>query len=300
MGVVGSIGWIGIGKMGLPICVRLKAAGFHVTAFCRSAEAEAAATAHGFAVARTIAQAAQGAEIVVSAISDDRALLDIVLGAGGLKEALSPPQIYVDMSTVSPDASARVAAALASNQIAYLRAPVSGSTVAATQGALTAMVSGPAATFAELAAFFAAFTKKAFIVGAAEEARYLKLSINAMVGATSALMGETLALARRGGLDIQTIMDVVVESAVASPLVQYKRAAVTSGDYTAAFSAAQMLKDFDLIAQAAVATSCDMPLISSIRNLYRDAVAQGRGEQDFFVLTAERPLPPGVSGKSSK
>jgi 3-hydroxyisobutyrate dehydrogenase-like beta-hydroxyacid dehydrogenase len=238
-------------------------------------------------VARTIAETANGADVVVSAISDDQALFDIALVDGGLKDCLSREQVFVDMSTVSPDMSARVAQALSPVGCAYLRAPVSGSTATATQGALTALVSGPADAFASLAGFFAPFTKKAFLVGSGEEARYLKLSINAMVGATSALLAESLALARKGGMDIQTIMDVVAQSAVASPLIQYKRGSITSGDYTAAFSVSQMLKDLDLIEQAAAATSCDMPLTSSIRDVYRAAVARGLGEQDFFVLTSK-------------
>ena len=285
------IGWIGLGKMGLPICIRLRDAGFQVRALCRNAAAASAATTNGFEVARTVTQTAAGADVIVSAISDDKALLDIMFGAGGLRDCLAPGQIYIDTSTVSPEASARVATALELKGCAYLRAPVSGSTAAATQGALTAMVSGPAEAYTAMADFFAAFTKKAFLVGPGEEARYLKLAINAMVGATSALLAESLRLARKGGMDIQTIMDVVSESAVASPLVQYKRAAITTGDYKAAFSASQMLKDFDLIEQAAVATACPMPLISSIRNVYRDAVARGLGGNDFFVLTAGDATP---------
>jgi 3-hydroxyisobutyrate dehydrogenase-like beta-hydroxyacid dehydrogenase len=282
-----KIGWIGMGKMGLPICKRLKSAGFQVRVLCRSSASAATATSNGFEVAHTISETADGADVVASAISDDKALLDIALADGGLKDCLSREQIYTDTSTVSPEASARVAEVLSRIGCGYLRAPVSGSTATAMQGALTALVSGPTESFDALAGFFAAFAKKAFLVGPGEEARYLKLSINAMVGATSALLAESLMLARRGGMDIQTIMDVVSESAVASPLIHYKRGAITTGDYTAAFSASQMLKDFDLIGKAAVAMSCDMPLISSIRNVYRDAVARGLGDQDFFVLAAE-------------
>jgi 3-hydroxyisobutyrate dehydrogenase-like beta-hydroxyacid dehydrogenase len=288
-----KIGWIGMGKMGLPICKRLHGAGFQVRAPCRNDGAEAVATASGFEVGRTIEETAKGADVVASAIPDDKALCDVALADGGLKDCLSREQVYIDTSTVSPDASARVAEMLSQIGCAYLRAPVSGSTTTAMQGALTALVSGPADAFGEMADFFAAFAKKAFLVGSGEEARYLKLSINAMLGATSALLAESLMLARKGGMDIQTIMDVVSESAIASPLIQYKRGAITSGDYTAAFSAAQMLKDYDLIEQAAAATSCDMPLISSVRNVYRAAVAQGLGDQDFFVLTSgdTRPVP---------
>jgi 3-hydroxyisobutyrate dehydrogenase-like beta-hydroxyacid dehydrogenase len=285
------IGWIGVGKMGLPICKRLHSAGFKVTALCRSSTAESIAATNGFDVVRSIAETAKGADVVASAISDDRALLDIALGDGGLKDCLSREQIHVEMSTVSPAASARVAEALSRIGAAYLRAPVSGSTVTATQGALTALVSGPAEPFSAMADVFAAFTKKAFLVGAGEEARYLKLSINAMVGATSALLAESLMLARKGGIDIQTIMDVVAESAIASPLIQYKRAAITAGDYTPAFSASQMLKDFDLIEQAAGETFREMPLISGVREAYQAAVARGLGDRDFFVLTAQEAGP---------
>lgn len=282
----GQIGWIGMGKMGLPICKRLKSAGFPVRVLCRNGVSASIATTNGFEVARTISETAEGADVVVSAISDDKALFDIVLADGGLKDRLSREQVYIDISTVSPEISARVAEVLSHVGCAYLRAPVSGSTATAMQGALTALVSGPTDAFGAMADFFAAFTKKVFLVGSGEEARYLKLSINAMVGATSALLAELLMLARKGGMDIQTIMDVVSESAVASPLIQYKRGAITTSDYTAAFSVSQMLKDFDLIEQAAAATSCDLPLISSIRNVYRAAVARGLGDQDFFVLTS--------------
>ena len=282
-----AIGWIGMGKMGLPICLRLRDAGFRLKVFSRNSATATVATANGFEVAHTIGDTARGADVVVSAISDDNALLDIVTGSGGLGESLSRGQIYVDTSTVSPDASAAVAKAIVHIGCAYMRAPVSGSTAAAKQGALTALVSGPSDTYSDLSSFFAAFAKKAFLVGADEEARYLKLAINAMVGATSALLAESLMLARKGGMNINTIMDVVSESAVASPLIQYKRGAITTADYTAAFSASQMLKDFDLIEQAAVARSCHLPLISSIRHVYQDVVARGLGDKDFFVLTAD-------------
>ena len=148
-----QIGWIGVGKMGLPICKRLQGAGFQVRALCRNGASESIATTNGFEVARTIGETAEGADVVVSAISDDKALAAITFAEGGLKDSLRREQIYVDMSTVSPEASAQVAEALSPVGCAYLRAPVSGSTATATQGALTALVSGPAEAFGAMAEF---------------------------------------------------------------------------------------------------------------------------------------------------
>jgi 3-hydroxyisobutyrate dehydrogenase-like beta-hydroxyacid dehydrogenase len=203
-----------------------------------------------------------------------------------LRQNLSSSQVFIDASTVSPVASARVAAALPQGS-AYLRSPVSGSTALAAQGALTALVSGPRDAFEAATKLFAAFTRKAFLVGEGEEARALKLSINAMLGATSALLAESLRLTRKAGLDAETAMNVIAESAVGSPLIQYKRAAVATGDYAAAFSVKQMLKDLDLVMDAARTVSCDMPLIASVREQYRAAMARGLGDRDFFVLTAK-------------
>jgi len=214
------IGWIGLGKMGLPICLRLRRVGFPVSVPCRNAAAKQAATTNGFEVAHTIADAATGADIIVSAISDDKALLDIVFRAGGLKDCLAPGQVYVDISTASPDASGRVAEALELVTVKYVRAPVSGSAATAMQGALTALVSGPSESFATLPEFFAAFTRSAFLVGFGAEARYLKLAINAMVGATSALLAKSLMLARMGGMDIETIMNVGERDRLATDPVQ--------------------------------------------------------------------------------
>jgi 3-hydroxyisobutyrate dehydrogenase-like beta-hydroxyacid dehydrogenase len=122
------------------------------------------------------------ANIVVSAISDDAALLDIVFKAGGLKETLDASQIFVEISTVSPDASRRVAEAMSAIGLGYIRSPVSGSTAMAAQGGLTAVISGPAWALSRLNDFYAAFTRKTFVVGQAEEGRYLKLVLNSLVG----------------------------------------------------------------------------------------------------------------------
>jgi 3-hydroxyisobutyrate dehydrogenase-like beta-hydroxyacid dehydrogenase len=144
------IGWIGLGKMGLPICERLAAQGFEVATLTRNPEGRERATRANLQSESKIGDVVASADIVVSAISDDAALLDIVFQAGGLKETLDVSQLFVEISTVSPSASRRVAEAMSAIGVGYIRSPVSGSTALAAQGALTAVISGPAGALASL------------------------------------------------------------------------------------------------------------------------------------------------------
>ncbi len=259
------IGWIGLGKMGLPICERLAAQGFEVTALTRNQHGRdraARANLHGNSSIRGVVD---GAQIVASAISDDAALTDIVFQAGGLTETLSRAQIFVEISTVSPDVSRRVAAAMSSIGVDYVRSPISGSTALACQGTLTAVLSGPPKAIERLSGFYQAFTRKTFVVGEEEESRYLKLVLNTLVGGTSALVAEALAMGRKGGLSAAAMMDVISQSAVSSPLLQYKRDTVLNEAYAPAFTVKQIMKDFDIIAEVSRQDHCPMPLVAQIR-----------------------------------
>ena len=199
----------------------------------------------------------------------------------------NPAKSFVDISTVSPDASRRVGEAMLAIGVDYLRSPVSGSTALAAQGGLTAIVSGPGHAFKRLDSFYQAFTRKTFLVGEGEEARYLKLVINSLVGAASALLAEALAMGRKGGLDVAAMMDVICQSAVASPLLQYKRDTVVNDAYEPAFTVRQIMKDFDIIAEVSRRDHCPMPIAAQIRQQYEAAFAAGCGDLDFFVLVRE-------------
>ena len=281
------IGWIGAGKMGLPICKRIKVAGYSVQPLARSENMRVSLEHAGLAPKQKIAELCENADIVFSSISDDAALNDIVCGAGGIAASLAAGKTYVDISTVSPAASAQVAARLQQSGIAYLRSPVSGSTTMAESGTLTAIVSGPHAKFEELQPIFAQFARKCFHVGEAEEARSMKLVLNSMVAATSALLAEALAFGAKGGLDIATMLNVVNQSVVASPLIAYKTDMMVKADYKPAATLAMLEKDVDLFLSTGAAAHLDMPLSSLVHHIYRDAAARGLAERDFFVLVQD-------------
>ncbi len=279
-----SIGWAGIGKMGAPMSRRVLEAGYRVHVFEPLPENRATIVAQGANVSHSLEDLAASSDVIILTIPNDAVLRDLVFGENGLSTVMKAGQILVEMSTVSPTISAEVDNAMAERGVAYLRAPVSGSTATASAGTLSVMASGPEDAFKRLEPIFECFSSRRFYVGGAEEARYLKLVLNALVGATSALLGEALTLGLKGNLSLETMLNVICESAVASPLIAYKRDLLIQRNFDPAFSVSQMMKDFDLILDAARSDHIPMYMASMIRQQYETAYTEGLAEKDFFVL----------------
>ncbi len=290
-----SIAWIGVGKLGHPMAMRVADAGFPLTVF--DTLTDNTAPFHGKAtVAASQVQALAGAELAISTIPNDAVLTAVALGADGVIATLPRGAVFVDMSTVSPEASAAVAAEADQAGVAYLRAPVSGSVAHAEQGILTVLCSGDRSAYDRCLPIFDAFSAHSYHVGVGEEARYLKLVINNLVGSTAALLAESLALGRKGGLDWQVMLDVIANSAVASPLVKYKVGPLGKRDFTPAFTTAQMIKDIGLVVDTAEATGCSTPLATETLALLREQAEAGMAEEDFSatvkLMEARAGLPP--------
>ncbi len=279
-----SVGWAGIGKMGAPMSRRVLEAGYRLHVYEPLPENRATIVAEGANVAHTLEDLVAASDMIVLTIPNDAVLRDLVFAPGGLAAVMKPGQTLIEMSTVSPVISAEVNEAMAALGVHYLRAPVSGSTATASAGTLSVMASGPEQAYKIAEPIFECFSARRFYVGQAEEARYLKLVLNAMVGATSALLGEALTLGLKGNLSLDTMLNVICESAVASPLIAYKRDLLVQRNFDPAFSVAQMMKDFDLILDAARADHIPMYMASMIRQQYESAYAEGLADKDFFVL----------------
>jgi 3-hydroxyisobutyrate dehydrogenase-like beta-hydroxyacid dehydrogenase len=282
-----EIGWIGLGKMGLPMSRRLRDAGHLITVLARHDAGRARAQAEGYAPVTTLPELARKVELVMSSVSDDEALLDIGVGPHAMAAHLTAGQAWIETSTVSPEASRKVADLVEARGATYLRAPVSGSTALAEAGTLTTMVSGPRDAFERLQPIFAACTRRQFYLGDDEQARYMKLAVNAMVGATAALMAESLAFSGKGGIALDAALEVFCDSAVASPLMQYKRAMILEGHYEPAFAVSQIMKDLDILLSVGRATHAPQPLAAQIRQQFEAAYLRGNGERDLFVLVRE-------------
>ena len=189
------------------------------------------------------------------------------------------------MSTVSPDASARIAEAAERASVGYLRAPVSGNPAVARAGKLTIIASGPRPIFERALPLLEAIGPTVRYVGDAEQARVVKLALQILIGGTAELLAEALVLAEAGDVERAVLLETLGESAVGSPFVKYKTPALLADDYSVTFThTLMMLKDVDLVLAAADSRGVQAPLTAALRELLRAAIEAGHGEADFMAL----------------
>lgn len=282
-----DIGWIGVGKMGNPMATRLIEAGHKLTICDPVAENRASLVARGAQVAASAGELAHGCGLIFVTIPNDTVLAQLIDDAedrSGFVGRVAAGTVLVEMSTVSPQQSERVARILARRGVSYLRAPISGSTALARAGKLTALASGDKAAWEAASPLLDLLAVRKFYLGAGEEARYMKLVLNTLVGATSSILGEALVLGERGGLTPAQMMEVISESAVASPLIAYKQAMIAQMDFAPAFSVTQMIKDFTLITEAGRDKQVPMFVANMILQQYTAASNAGYSDLDFFSL----------------
>jgi 3-hydroxyisobutyrate dehydrogenase-like beta-hydroxyacid dehydrogenase len=279
-----TVGWIGLGKLGLPMAACLARSGAAVIGFDRDAGRLALAADRGITPVGSAAEAASGRTFVFTSLPDDQVLRAVLLGANGLISAMAPGATLLETSTVSPAASAEVVGEAAKAGISYIRLPISGSATLAETGQVSCFASGQKVAFEAAQPLIARFTRAQTWLGEAEEARYAKLAINLMISVSAGMMAEALTLARKGGIGWQAFLDVMAESAVASPFVKYKVGPLAARDFAPTFTARQLVKDLGLILDAAETAEVPVPLTAMLRQSYSAILAAGEGEADFITI----------------
>lgn len=277
-----QVGWIGLGLMGNPMSRRLLGGGYKVCVYNRTKAKAQQVLDAGATYCESMADVGAKSDIVFTMISDDKALRQVAFDDGSVLSTMKAGSILVDMSTVSPAISAELDALCKAKNIGYLRAPVSGSTVLAENGKLTVLCSGPKATYDKVEPLFNLMGGTVFHVGEGDQARFLKIMLNMMIGISSAMVGEALVFGEAGGMKWQQMLDVIKASVLCSPLVGYKLEPLGQRNFKAAFATDMMAKDFDLALDAAKGAGIPMPLTSQVRQFWSMMHAKGKGQEDFF------------------
>jgi 3-hydroxyisobutyrate dehydrogenase-like beta-hydroxyacid dehydrogenase len=278
------LGWIGVGKMGTPLCTNLLEAGFDLSVVDTDPGRVAAITRSGARSCPDAATLAREVDVVFSMVPDDAALLAIVAGANGVAAGIGPGKIFVDLSTVSPARSAKVAEMLRPTGAQYLRSPVSGSVATAAAGTLAIYCSGPLAAFETVRPALERMGRTLTYCGGEEEARVLKLVINMIVCITPAVVGEALSLGARSGLDWSSMIDAIGQSVAASPVIGYKADMMKRRDWTPMATIDLVAKDLDLALEWGRLQHAPMPLTGLVQQINTAFQASGDGELDFFSI----------------
>lgn len=279
-----NIALIGVGKMGEPIARRLLAAGHELTVWNRTPERAAHLVEQGARLASVPGDVWERADVAITMIADDAALRAVTLGDGGLLGAGPRGRVLVDMSTVSVTASRQVADAAGAAGVTYLRAPVTGNPSVVEAGNLGIIVSGEEEAVRRLDSLFHDIGPNVFYLGAGDEARVMKLALQVFIAGTAELLAEALVLGEASGLDRARMLEVLGASAVGSPFVKYKTAALVADDYATTFSSRGMFKDLSLVLECANAAGVPLPVSALIQQLVQGCISTGMADDDFIAL----------------
>lgn len=290
-----AVAFLGLGRMGLPMAANLAAAGHRLTVWNRTpGKAERFAAEHGARAAATPAEAVADADVVVSMLADDRALLDAYAGESGALASIRPGTLAIDMATVSPETIAELAGKLREREVQLVDAPVSGSVAAATAASLTIMAAGDPAAVDRAREVLTALGDPVLELGPSGAGSAMKLAVNAIVHSLNQAVSEALVLAERAGIERTRAYEVFANSAIAAPFVQYRREAYERpGEVPVTFRLELAAKDLRLALELARQVGARLPQTRTNLGVLDDAVAAGFGDDDESAVAQHLREPDG-------
>jgi 3-hydroxyisobutyrate dehydrogenase-like beta-hydroxyacid dehydrogenase len=280
-----NIGFVGLGAMGVGIVPRLMAAGHTVTGWNRSKDKAEPLIKAGMRLAPTPRAAAAASEIMFSIVTDAAAVRAVALGDDGIIAGLAPDGVYLDMSTIAPDASRAVAAEFAKRDLTMLDAPISGSPVTLAQGNASLMVGGDKAAFERVEPVLRAIGSKVTYIGASGLAVQMKIAVNLLLMVEVIAFGEAVALAEKGGVARAVAVDAVLKSVAASPVLGYRGPFILEGKMPAVPLADVTLqqKDMLLALELGRKLGSPVPLAAAANEMMNACRGLGIDHRDFVT-----------------
>ena len=292
------IGWIGAGgRLGFSMSKRLIEAGCDVSVYNRTRSKVEPLAELGATIVDSPRDLSDR-EIVFSTVSASDDLIAVTEGPNGVLSGDLSPDLLVDCSTVSEEASAQVREAATRRGTGMLSAPVSGSAKVVAAGKLTIVASGPREAYDAAEPYLGAVGSGVTYVGEGELARMVKICHNLMLGVVSQCLAEITVLAEKGGVSRHDFLKFLNASVVGSMFTRYKTPAFVNLDMTPTFTPVLLRKDLDLGLDAARKLDVPLPVTAVTREILNDAVELGHTECDFAILLAMQAEASGLDLKS--
>jgi len=296
--MIKKIAYLGLGTMGSGMASNLLKAGYQLTVWNRSAEKCKPFARKGARVADTPADAARDVDLVIYILSNDEAVEDVVLGANGILRGIQEGQIAIDMSTVLPETSLRELEAYAKRGVDFLDAPVFGSKQESAEAKLWIMAAGNKAIFEKVKPVLTKLGQTVHYFGKNGNATAMKLVGNLIVALELEALSEGLVLARKAGLDLSTVMEVVKVADFRSPLLVSNGQNVLKRDFSTSFALKLMLKDAGLIEKFAGSLRSPIPGLRVVEKNLKSAVALGFEKENASAVIKALEKEAGIEVKA--
>jgi 3-hydroxyisobutyrate dehydrogenase-like beta-hydroxyacid dehydrogenase len=286
MNVPMTVAVVGTGRMGGAMVATLRTAGFPVRVWNRTpTTAREVAERTGASMVATAREAIAGADVAITSLADDAAVIETYTGPEGVVAGVREGQMVLEMSTIAPRTVRDIGSQVKQQGATLLDAPVSGSVSTVEKGELTIMVGGDPSALERARPVLDALATKVFHVGALGAGATMKLAVNALIHAIDVGLSEALVLAERAGVDRTAAYDVFASGAAAAPFVLYKREAFEHPDETPpAFLLELMAKDLDLILDLAREVGAPMDQAAQNRETVGRALAAGFEGHDLSAV----------------
>jgi len=278
------IAFFGLGLMGSGMARRLLSAGFPVTVFNRSREKAMALAGEGAKVAECPREAARGADFVVSMVADDNASRSLWLGDQGALAGVAGGTVLIEASTLTVEWVKELAAAARSKGCELLDCPVTGSKTHAAAGELNFLIGGSVAALEKARPVLGAMSRNAIHLGPTGSGALLKLINNFLCAVQVASVAEALTLIERSELDRDKALAFLTGAAPGSGVIKTVLPRMVSEDFTPNFKLALMAKDLVYSLKEGERHGLNLAMVSSALELFNQAVAAGKGDQDFSAV----------------
>ena len=278
------IGFIGLGVMGKPMAKNLLAAGYSVTVWNRTRSKMDELLALGAMGADSPKEVAENSDVVITMLADSPDVEEVLLGPLGIIESAREGLTAIDMSTISPQVTRRIAEKLAQKGVKILDAPVSGGEIGAIKGTLSIMVGGPEKTFEECLPIFQVLGKKVTYMGPNGTGQTTKLCNQVICALNIQAVCEGLILGAKAGLDLEKLLEVVTAGAASSWMLSNLGPKMVKRGFEPGFRIRHQQKDLRLALTAAAELDLPLPATGLVHQIFRIAEAEGLSEKGTQAL----------------
>jgi len=282
--MIAKIAYLGLGTMGAGMASNLLKAGYKLTVWNRTPTKCEPFARKGARMAQTPADAVRDVDLIIYSLSDDAVVNEIVFGQNGVLSGVTAGQIVIDMSTVLPATSLREQEAYGKRGVDFIDAPVFGSKDEAAKAKLWILAAGQKVIFEEVKPVLKKLGQTVHYLGKNGNATAMKLVGNLIVALELEALSEGLVLARKAGLDLATVMEVVKVADFRSPLLIANGENILKRDFSTYFALQLMLKDANLIEQFSETLGSPIPGLRVVQDHLADAVGLGFGRENASAV----------------